>query len=106
FFTDKTSGIVRYEAKYTDSQYLLSYLKPQEYLDTTGKDQYIKLQAVVDRSVIEVFVNDGELAGTSVFYFDNDQIPSKVAVSIGDNKLELVDLEVKALDSIWSNCKK
>ncbi|CBQ72191.1 probable SUC2-invertase (sucrose hydrolyzing enzyme) [Sporisorium reilianum SRZ2] len=106
FFTDKTSGIVRYQANYTDSQYVTSYLKLSEYLDTTGKDQYIKLQAVVDRSVIEVFVNDGELAGTSVFYFDNDQVPAKVAVSIGDNKLELVDLEVKALDSIWNKCQK
>lgn len=111
FFTDKTSGIVRYEANHTcgaegeHDQYILGPLPPSAYLDSTGKDQYVSLQAVVDRSVIEVFVNDGELAGTSVFYFDNDQIPSKVRVSIGDNKLEVVDLEVKALDSVWASCK-
>lgn len=112
FFTDKTSGIVRYAANYTSAsdggsdQYVLGPLPTSAYLDTAGKDQYIKLQAVVDRSVIEVFVNDGELAGTSVFYFDNDEIPAKVTVSIGDNQIKLVDLEVTALDSIWSKCNK
>ena len=112
FFTDKTSGIIRYEANYTTAadgnvdQYILGPIPSSAYIDATGKDQYLKLQAVVDRSVIEVFVNDGELAGTSVFYFDDGQIPSKVTVSIGDNKLQLVDLEVKALNSIWSKCKQ
>ncbi|GAC92623.1 glycosyl hydrolase [Pseudozyma hubeiensis SY62] len=112
FFTDKTSGIIRYAANYTTAssenadQYVLGPLPPSAYLDSTDQAQYIKLQAVVDRSVIEVFVNDGELAGTSVFYFDNDQIPSKVTVSVGDNKLQLVDLEVRALNSIWSKCKE
>ncbi len=111
FFTDKTSGIIRSEANYTNGsngsvdQYVLGPLPTSAYLDTTGQDKYYKLQAVVDRSVIEVFVNDGELAGTSVFFFDNDQVPSSVEVSIGDDKLELVDLRVKALNSIWNECK-
>ena len=111
FFTDKTSGIVRYEANYTsgangsEDQYILGPLPSSAYIDSTGEDKYITLQAVVDRSVIEVFVNGGELAGTSVFYFENGQIPSKLQVSIGDNKLQVVDLEVKALNSIWADCK-
>ena len=105
FFTDKTSGIIRYQANYTEDQYVLGPLPTSAYLDQSKQDRYISLQAVVDRSVIEVFVNDGELAGTSVFYFDNDQIPAKVQVSVGDNKLELVDLEVKALQSIWKKCQ-
>lgn len=114
FFTDKTSGIIRYGANYAGSsntggdqkQYILGPLPPSAYIDAKGKEQYITLQAVVDRSVIEVFVNDGELAGTSVFFFENDQIPSKLKVSIGDNKLQVVELEVKALNSIWRDCKK
>ncbi|EST07234.1 Glycosyl hydrolase family 32, N-terminal [Kalmanozyma brasiliensis GHG001] len=106
FFTDKTSGIIRYEANYTSEQHILGPLPPSAHLSTTGRDQYIKLQAVVDRSVIEVFVNDGELAGTSVFFFDNDQTPSQLKVSIGDDKLELVSLRVRALDSIWADCKE
>ncbi|SNX82899.1 probable SUC2 - invertase (sucrose hydrolyzing enzyme) [Melanopsichium pennsylvanicum] len=111
FFTDKTSGIIRYAANYTSGangstdQYILGPLPASEYLDNSDQDKYMTLQAVVDRSVIEVFVNGGELAGTSVFYFDNDQIPSKVLVSIGDNKLQITNLEVKALDSIWTDCK-
>ncbi|PWZ00203.1 putative SUC2-invertase [Testicularia cyperi] len=106
FFTDKTSGIVRYQANYTDDQYVLGPLPTSAYLSTSPStdDSTLSLRAVVDRSIIEVFVNDGELAGTSVFYFDNDAVPAKVKLSIGDNKLELASLEVKSIGSTWPDC--
>ena len=103
FFTDKTSGIIRYQANYTSEQAVLGPL-PAEAMAAQDGDKLISLRAIVDRSVIEVFANGGEVSGTSVFFFSNDGVPARLDVSIGDDVVKLEDLTVRAVDSTWPDC--
>ncbi|EPQ26304.1 uncharacterized protein PFL1_06239 [Pseudozyma flocculosa PF-1] len=109
FFTDKSSGIVRYQSEYAPDQYILGPLPPSATAAEAAAakeagQQTISLKVLVDRSVLEAFANDGQLSGTSVFFFDNDEKPATVRVSIGDDKLRLGSLVVRQLKSTWPTC--
>ncbi|KAN0063507.1 Invertase [Thecaphora frezii] len=108
FFTDKSSGIVRYASNYTDEQHVLGPLSASQVVPSASEaatgDNEISLQVLVDRTVLEAFANEGELSGTSVFYFDNDEVPTKVKVSVGDDKVRIKKLSVKQVRSTWPKC--
>jgi len=44
----------------------------------SGKDETITLRAIVDRTILEVFFNDGLVSST----FSNDGVPAKLKVSL------------------------
>jgi len=51
----------------------------------SGKDETITLRAIIDRTILEVFVNDGLVSST---FFSNVGVPAKLEVSLGDGQLK------------------
>jgi len=78
--------------------------------ETNGKTNYVnpdsetfKIEAIVDKNILEVFVNDGELY--YVLPFDkvkNNQVDAFIKGRGNDRKALLKKLEVHELASIWS----
>lgn len=68
-------------------------------IDTTGQDT-ITLHFFIDRSSLELFVNDGELAMTSRIY--PDPLSLGVEVFAEGGTAELVELEAWSLKDIWN----
>ena len=106
FFTDKTSAIFRYQAAYPNDRHILGTVAMSPFdlpaaEQPSGKDETIKFRAIVDRTVLEVFGNDGLLSGTNTFFFGNDGIPATLKVSLGDGQVQLKDLTVKSIRSTW-----
>jgi beta-fructofuranosidase len=106
FFTDKTSAILRYDATFPNDRHILGPIALSPFdLPTaeqpSGRDQTIKLRAVVDRTILEVFGNDGLVAGTNTFFFSHDGVPARLRVSLGDGQIRLKDLTVKSVRSTW-----
>ncbi|PWN53089.1 putative SUC2-invertase [Violaceomyces palustris] len=95
FMTDKTSGILRYSNSNPITKGVPTPIQGESL---------VTLRAIIDRSVLEVFGNDGQLTGTSVFFFDDDQIPKTLDISIGDDKIKIKNVEVVALKSTWPEC--
>ena len=106
FFTDKTSAILRYQATYPNDRHILGPVAASPFdlpaaEQPSGKDETIKLRAVVDRTVLEVFGNDGLLAGTNTFFFSDSGVPARLKVSLGDGQVQLNDLTVRSIRSTW-----
>jgi fructan beta-fructosidase len=72
----------------------ISYIKPNE--------EKFKLEVIVDKNIIEFFINDGEIYYVAPF---NDQKTKTVSVSVkgrgGNRKSILKKMEVHELKSIW-----
>jgi sucrose-6-phosphate hydrolase SacC (GH32 family) len=76
---------------------------PVKTIYTKSGTELFKIEAIADKNILEVFVNDGELYYTVPF---NIRKNSKVEVFVkdrGDKKSILKKLEVHELKSIWSN---
>lgn len=58
-----------------------------------------KLRVILDRSSVEVFVNDGEVSFTRMFFPNADQ--TKVGLSVASGEALLRELEAYKLRSIW-----
>jgi len=106
FFTDKTSAILRYQATYPNDRHILGTVAMSPFdlpaaEQPSGKDETIKLRAIVDRTILEVFGNDGFVSGTNTFFFSNDGVPAKLKVCLGDGQIHLKDLYVKSIRSTW-----
>jgi fructan beta-fructosidase len=75
-----------------------NYIKPN--------DENFKLEVIVDRNIIEFFVNDGEVYYAAPF---NDEKTKTINVSIkerrGNRKTILKKLEVHELNSVWVDNK-
>ena len=68
-------------------------------IDSYSVKQYppsVKVRVIVDQSIIEVFVNDGEMALTDQFFFTSTKLKLKAA---GDVKIS----EVYLLEGIWGS---
>ena len=62
-------------------------------------DGKLKLHVLVDRSIIEVFVNDGERVATMVYFMQKP--PSELRVSAEKGAVTVENLKVQSLRSIW-----
>ena len=60
----------------------------------------VKLRGIVDRSQLELFVNDGIDYASTVFYFDGDRLPSRISYS-NDEGVITKSFKVDTLDSVW-----
>jgi fructan beta-fructosidase len=59
----------------------------------------LKLHALVDRSIVELYVNDGERVATTVFFMEKPA--SELRLSAENGTVSVQDLRVYSLKSIW-----
>ena len=61
----------------------------------------MKIRLIIDVASIEIFINDGELSFTSIFFpttkFD------KISLFAEEGNCDLVDSKMYSLNSIWNN---
>ncbi|HEY5891853.1 MAG TPA: GH32 C-terminal domain-containing protein [Chthoniobacterales bacterium] len=62
-------------------------------------DGKLKLHVFVDTAIVEVFVNDGERVSTMVFFME--QPASQLSVSAKNGTVNVENLQVYSLKSIW-----
>jgi len=61
--------------------------------------QKMKIRVIIDRNSLELFVNEGEISYSSLFYPNENDMGLKFS-SLGGN-LTNVNLELYKLSSIW-----
>ena len=62
----------------------------------------ITLRAIVDKSIIEVYAQDGIASATANFWFDNEEVPASVDLELGDTVVQASDFSIAALNSTWT----
>jgi sucrose-6-phosphate hydrolase SacC (GH32 family) len=67
---------------------------------TANPDNSVKLHVLVDRSVLEVFVDDGKQVGTSEFFMKEGP-PTQLRYRAENGTVSVSKLEAYALKSIW-----
>ena len=72
------------------------------YVKIPGDSDNLKLTAFVDKSTIEIFVNDGEKVLTMLTFAADNQTGVSVFSTLGNTGLSY---EAWPLKSIWSNVK-
>lgn len=65
-----------------------------------------KLRLIVDRSMSELYVNEGAAVATVLHFWDDGAIPSSLEVKMGDKRITVEELSVKALESTWKKQEK
>ena len=65
----------------------------------TAADNKIKLRFIIDRNSIEIYVNQGEVTFTRLFY--PDSCNKKLVLTAVGGDCRIVNLEVYKLESIW-----
>jgi len=72
------------------------YVNPRGTLEDGSS--YYTIYGFVDRDILEVYFNDGELTMTQTFFFGDGRVPADIRVFSGldDAYLEVVDLEINA----------
>ncbi|KDN52224.1 glycoside hydrolase family 32 protein [Tilletiaria anomala UBC 951] len=85
FFVDRFSTIV-----------MPTYADPANM----SSDASITLRAIVDKSVLELYAQDGVAVGTTSFFFDGGADPASVEVLSGEN-VSASKFTVTALKSTW-----
>jgi sucrose-6-phosphate hydrolase SacC (GH32 family) len=72
------------------------------YFETTCVDagDSLKLHVLVDRSMLEVFVNDGIQVCTSVFYMQGGS-PAEMVWRAENGGVDVKDLRAYTLKSVW-----
>ncbi|KAF9467486.1 glycosyl hydrolase [Collybia nuda] len=64
---------------------------------------HFSLHVIVDRSLVEVFANDGEASSVSNVFWDNDALPEKLDIVLGNQQVIMESLVVQKLRGTW-NC--
>jgi fructan beta-fructosidase len=82
---------------YSSKEQQLTFMGNQARVSSA--DQKIKLKMIIDRGSVEVFVNEGELSFSNLFYPDPANMNFKLFSTGGICKL--VNMEVYRLSSIW-----
>lgn len=67
---------------------------------TIPDDQRVKLRAIIDRSQVEVFIEDGIHLGSMVFFFEDGRVPARLRYS-NDQGVQTEKFRLDALKSIW-----
>lgn len=70
---------------------------------TTTTFNTVELRALIDRSVLELFVNGGVQSAVANFWMDDDAVPAYLEWSLGDTQVQLRALSIQALERGW-NC--
>lgn len=85
---------------YTDR--FSSYVQPRySSNDTTTADQLWDLRLIIDRSLVEVFVNEGVQSAAVLTFWDQGALPDALEVVFGDGSVRIDELQVLALKSGW-----
>lgn len=85
---------------YTDR--FSSYVQPRySSNDTTTADQLWDLRLIVDRSLVEVFVNEGVQSAAVLTFWDQGALPDALEVVLGDGSVHIDEMRVLALKSGW-----
>ena len=61
----------------------------------------ISLHVIVDRSLIELFANGGVVSAVSNVFWDDEAIPERLDVLLGDGLVTLESLSVQRLNGTW-----
>ncbi|PWN45284.1 hypothetical protein IE81DRAFT_285948 [Ceraceosorus guamensis] len=67
-------------------------------------DQLIDLHVVVDRTLTEVFAQNGTVSASTLTYWDNNEVPSSLQVGLSSKDITLESLSVKPIASTWKHC--
>lgn len=70
--------------------------------DDESSDMKFSLHMIVDRSITELFINEGRASAAVLHYWEDEAMPSSLEVKLGDGKVQLESLSVKPLASAWS----
>ena len=75
----------------------------EDRFETTcvGAEDGLRLHVLVDRSMLEVFVNDGLDVCTGVFYMQHGS-PTEISWRVEEGSVDASDLRVFTLKSIWN----
>lgn len=85
---------------YTDR--FSSYVQPRySSNDTATADQLWDLRLIIDRSLVEVFVNEGVQSAAALTFWDQEALPDALDVVLGDGSVHIDELRVLALKSGW-----
>ncbi|CAO1636961.1 unnamed protein product [Parajaminaea phylloscopi] len=79
------------------------YVEPL-YEDASQRETSLRrytAKLLVDRSVSELFVNGGLESATVLHYWADDARPTRLEVKVGDDRVKVESLSVKALRSGW-----
>ncbi len=69
--------------------------------DTTSA-MSINLRAIIDKSVLELYAQDGIATATSTFFFDDGEVPASVDVVLEDGSVQASNLSITELKSTWT----
>lgn len=69
--------------------------------DDENANKVYDLRLIVDRSISELYVNEGTAVATVLHYWDDGAIPSSLEIRSGDGLVDIDSLSVKALESTW-----
>jgi beta-fructofuranosidase len=68
----------------------------------TSSDQLMEVNLIIDRTVTEVFAQGGIASAVVLTYWDNNAIPSKISVGLGEDSIKLEKFEVVAINSTYT----
>lgn len=71
--------------------------------DTTS-DQLMDMRIIVDRTVSEVFAQQGIASSVVLTYWDNESRPASVNLGLGDSNIKLNNLMIDSIPGTWPQC--
>lgn len=78
----------------------------EEGKDRETSNKTYKLRLIVDRSISELYANEGVSVATVLHYWDDGAMPSSLELKSGDGNIVVESLSVKALESTWKKQEK
>lgn len=69
-----------------------------------GSDLLVNVHMIVDRTLTEVFVQNGVASATVLHYWNDDGRPSTMSVVLGNDQIKLDSLKVDSINSTWPSC--
>lgn len=72
----------------------------------TSSDATVELLLIIDRTITEVFAQNGTSSATVLHYWDNKALPHMVELGIASDAIQIDDLQMRAIEKTMPNCSQ